>query len=188
MRGSPGSHTGPPRSDHTGLRTHAAVRPETSTDTSPASSVPAAVTLRIEVHVGKVQLSLHNSVRSVLKSPPQTQRGSLTLARLLSVGFSSGMNLSGQKRSVSPTTHSRHFLRPTPQFHRGRNTRARPAGREDTGGGFPVENRAVSRVFRHDATSTAGTTPTAISPLSLRPHFHRKMAFEQQAIFPMLTG
>lgn len=43
-------------------------------------------------------------------------------------------------------------------------------------------------VFLCDAPNRAGRSPAAISPLSLRPHLTRKMAFEQRAIFPQLTG
>lgn len=56
---------------------------------------------------------------------------------------------------------------------------------EESAVGNPL---VLTMYFRRDAPNRAGTTPTAISPLSLRPRFHRKMAFEQRAIFPMLTG
>lgn len=89
--------------------------------------------------------------------------------------------------------HHRHTadisFRPTPQFNGGSDTRARSAGVRCTWRRIAEKKNHAefANYIRHDAPSRAETTPT-VSPLSLRPHLHRKMAFEQRAIFPMLTG
>lgn len=59
-------------------------------------------------------------------------------------------------------------------------------GLQEGNTGQPRRIPARPMYFRHDATQRAGTTPTAISPLSLRPRLHRKMALEQRAIFPLM--
>lgn len=88
---------------------------------------------------------------------------------------SSRSGFAGTKRGIFSSTPGRHFLLQTAAFRRWRRT------------GWAMGETPVA-VFLCDAPNRAGRSPAAISPLSLRPHLTRKMAFEQRAIFPQLTG
>lgn len=150
--------------------------------TEPELLSPARLTSRSKPALNSLPVQL-GSDRA--PAPTSSRRAPLTLARLRSLGSAS---------AATERDKTGAFLRrdPTDISHCCRSDRAGAEAAERRrstdraprqGRGSRGESRC-SEHFRHDATQRAGTTPTAVSPLSLRPRLHRKMAFEQRAIFP----